>query len=496
MAKKILIIGAGPGGLAAAMMLASKGCRVEVFEKKKTIGGSNSCLRIGDFIFDKGPTFFNMSYIAEEVFAFAGKNLHDYVNMIELTELYELVFQETSLKVTQDKEEMKKRIDQIAPGDGDGYLRFMKATRKKMNMLAPILQSKMDRLHHYASWKVVRALPWLSLTKSFYTDVASYFTDERIKQAFTFQSNYLGMSSWDSPGLFSILPYIEHEYGVFHPEGGINQLSKAMAKAAAELGAVIHLEKGVRRLLLDGKKVKGAELFSGERIEADEVVVNSDFAHTMTTMVDEGVLKKYSKRKLENKSYSCSAFTIYLGLDTCYPLSHHTIVFSKDFKRNSEQLAKSFELPDDPSIYIQNASVTDSTLAPEGKSALYIHVPVPNNKSGIDWEKHKEQFRELVLDTIEKRTGFKELRKHVVIEKIITPNQWEQEMSIFKGAIYSFSHKLSQLMVMRPHNQFEELENCWLVGGGTHPGSGLPTILESARITTKAIIKKKKRQLK
>ncbi|MGG3573361.1 phytoene desaturase family protein [Bacillus gobiensis] len=492
MAKKILIIGAGPGGLAAAMMLASRGFHVEVFEKKKTIGGSNSRLKLGDFMFDKGPTFLNMAYIAEDVFAYAGKNLHDYIRMIELTELYELIFDETSLKVTQDNEEMKRRIDQIAPGDGDGYLRFMKKTRRKMNVLAPILQSKMDKFYHYASWRVVRALPWLSLTKSLYNDVSSYFKDERIKQAFTFQSNYLGMSSWESPGLFSILPYIEHEYGVFHPEGGINQLSKAMAKAAAELGAIIYLEKGVRKLVLDGKIVKGVELFSGERIEADEVIVNSDFAHTMTTMVGEGVLKKYSKKRLENKSYSCSAYTMYLGLDKCYPLSHHTIVFANDYKRNSEQLTKSFELPDDPSIYIQNASVTDSTLAPEGGSALYIHVPVPNSKSGIDWEKHEERFRELLFDTIEKRTGFKDLRKHVVIERTITPKQWEEDMSIYKGAIYSLSHMLSQLMVLRPHNQFEELENCWLVGGATHPGSGLPTILESARITAKAIVKKEK----
>jgi phytoene desaturase len=490
MPKKIVIVGAGPGGLAAAMMLASKGFHVEVFEKNHYVGGSNSRLKLGEFTFDKGPTVFNMAYLAEEIFDYSGKKLHDYMKLIELTELYELIFEERRLKMTKDKDEMQQRLEELSPGDGKGYLRFMEKTEKKMNVLAPILRRKMDKPYHYASWDVIRALPWLSLTKSFYGDVSSYFRDERIRHAFTFQSNYLGMSSWESPGLFSILPYIEHKHGIFHPEGGVNQLSIAMAKAAEELGAVIHLRKGVHRLLLDNRKAKGVELFSGERIEADEIIINSDFAHTMTTMVKEGVLKKYSKQKLETKSYSCSAFTMYLGLSTLLPLSHHTIVFSHDFKRYSEQLTKTFELPDDPSIYIQNPSATDSTLAPAGGSALYIHVPVPNNESGIDWEKHRGKFRDLVLDTIEKRTGFTELRSQVLVEKTITPTQWEEEMAIYKGGIYSLSHKFSQLMVMRPHNQFDELKNCWLAGGGTHPGSGLPMILESARITAKAIMKK------
>jgi phytoene desaturase len=198
-------------------------------------------------------------------------------------------------------------------------------------------------------------------------------------------------------------------------------------------------------------------------------------------------LKKYTPEKLEKKKYSCSTFMMYLGLDKKYDLSHHTIVFSKDYKKNVEEITNTRMLSADPSIYIQNASVTDPTLAPEGKSALYILAPVPNNFSEIGWEQEQETFRELVLDIIEEKTEFKDLRSHIVEEKLLTPIGWEKDYSVYKGATFNLGHQLSQMMIFRPHNKFEELENCWLVGGGTHPGSGLPTILESARITTNGI---------
>lgn len=487
MSKKMIVIGAGPGGLAAALMLAGKGYDVDVFEKQSYVGGRNSSISMDGFTFDMGPTFLSMVHIAEEIFEAAGKNLHDYVDLIELNDMYELIFENDRLRMTRDPEEMKNRIEEMAPGDGKGYARFMKDTKKKMDRLTPILQSRMDRFHHYFRWKVIRALPNLTVTKSLYSVLSNYFRDERIKLSFTFQSKYLGMSPWECPGAFSILSYMEHAYGIFHPIGGVNQLSKGMAKAFEELGGRIHLNSGVKKLLLDGKKVKGILLENGEQIEADEVIINGDFAHAMTNLVDKGVLKKYSPEKLEKKKFSCSTFMIYLGLDKLYNLPHHTILFAKDYKKNVEEITKTFTMSDDISIYIQNAGVTDSTLAPEGKSALYILAPVPSNLSGLDWQEKKEAFRELILNTIEERTEFKDLKNHIETEKIISPLEWEKDILVYKGATFNLGHQLTQMMVLRPHNQFDELDHAWLVGGGTHPGSGLPTILESARITADAI---------
>ncbi|WP_096155185.1 phytoene desaturase family protein [Bacillus sp. FJAT-45066] len=491
MKKKIIVIGAGPGGLAAAMLLSANGYDVSLYEKQGYVGGRNGSIQLEEFTFDIGPTFLSMPHIAEEIFAESNRNLHDYMNLQELDTMYELIFPGKNVKMSRDPEQMRETIEKHFPGNGEGYTRFMKETEKKMGALTPILQGKMDRYIHYLQGKVIKALPHLSLGKSLYDVLSEYFTDERLKLSFTFQSKYLGMSPWECPGAFSILSYMEHAYGIYHPIGGLNQLPENMAKVIQEHGGTIHLNAGVKKLWLDGKKVKGVVLEDDSKIAADEVVINGDFAHVMTNLVDDGVLKKYSKRKLEKKKYSCSTFMIYVGLNKVYEnMPHHTIVFAEDYKMNVEEITKTKKLSADPSIYVQNAAVTDSTLAPEGKSGLYILAPVPNNFSNIDWEQHKQSFRKLVFETLEKKTGYKDIEKHIEVEKIITPKDWEEEIYVYKGATFNLGHQLTQMMVLRPHNRFEELENCWLVGGGTHPGSGLPTILESARITTKLLREK------
>jgi len=489
MAKKMIVIGAGPGGLAAAMLLAGKGYDVEVYEKQTFVGGRNGAVTMDGYTFDIGPTFLSMPEIAEELFEAAGRNLHDYVDLQELSMMYELIFKDKRVQMFKDPELLSEEIERHYPGNAEGYTRFMNDTRKKMERLKPILQSPMDRYYQYISWKVLRALPQLSLGKSLYSVLSDYFTDHELRLAFTFQSKYLGMSPWECPGAFSILSFMEHEYGIFHPIGGVNQLSKAMAKVVTEHGGSIHLGRGVKKLWIEDRNVvKGIITEDGEQVSADEVIINGDFAHVMSNLVEDGVLKKYSKEKLKKKKYSCSTFMIYLGIDKQFDLPHHSILFAEDYKRNVEEITETFTLPEDPSIYIQNASVTDKTLAPPGHSTLYILAPVPNNVSGIDWTENEQMFRDLVLDAVESKTGLKNIREHIQVEKIISPHHWEVDFNIYQGATFNLGHQLTQMMALRPHNKFEELENCWLVGGGTHPGSGLPTILESARITTNMLL--------
>ncbi|MCP8968253.1 phytoene desaturase family protein [Ectobacillus ponti] len=487
MSKKVVVIGAGPGGLAASMLLAAKGYEVDVYEKQPYIGGRNGALRLGGYTFDIGPTFLSMPQLVSELFEMAGRRTEDYLDMRELTEMYELIFDDMRLRMTRDEEAMEQRIAEHFPGNETGYRKFMAENEKKLAMMTPILQNPMDKWSDYLSRRVLKALPHLSLSKSLYDVLSDYFTDERLKLAFTFQAKYLGMSPWECPGAFSILSYMEHAYGIFHPIGGVNQLSHAMARVTEEHGGRIHLGTGVKQLLLDGSEVKGVLLENGGRVLADEVVINADFAHAMTKLVEPGVLKKHSPEKLKRKKYSCSTFMLYLGLNKQYDLPHHTIVFAKDYKKNVEDITKTMLLSDDPSIYVQNACVTDPTLAPEGKSTLYILAPVPNNRSGIDWEVQKREFRSLVLRTLAEKAGLTDLEEHIEVEHIITPKTWEEDLYVYEGATFNLGHQLTQMMHLRPHNRFEELENCWLVGGGTHPGSGLPTILESAKITTRLI---------
>lgn len=205
--------------------------------------------------------------------------------------------------------------------------------------------------------------------------------------------------------------------------------------------------------------------------------------------------RKWAPKKLEKKSYSCSTFMLYLGIDTQYDLNHHTILFAEDYRKNMEEISDTKVISTDMSIYVQNPVVTDPTLAPEGKSTLYVLAPVPNNFSEIEWDAIQDEYRELLLTTLEKRLGLTNLRDHIEEEMVFSPLDWERQMNVYRGATFNLGHQLSQMMTFRPHNHFAPYENCWLVGGGTHPGSGLPIIIESARISANLILERDKKEL-
>lgn len=485
--KKIAVVGAGPGGLAVAMLLAHKGYKVTVYEKQAYVGGRTSEIKLGDYKFDMGPTFLNMLYIAEEIFELTGRDIQDYVDLIDLNPMYQLIYHNKKINMTRDADEMIRQIDELFPGNEGSYERYMEQTQKKLEVLAPVLQAPMNKLTDLFNPKVMKAFKELEVGNSLVDTLSKFYNEEELQLAFTFQAKYLGMSPWESPGAFSILSYIEHAYGVYHIKGGINKLTEAMAKVVLESGGKILLNNGVKKLRTTGKKVTGLLLEDGQEIEADEVIINGDFAHAMTNLVEPGLLKKYTPEKLEKKQYSCSTFMLYLGVNKRFDLPHHTIWFAKDYRKNVEEITKTKLMSEDPSIYIQNAVVTDETVAPKGKSTLYILVPVPNNMSGIDWSEKAGPFRDMILNMVADKLGVKDMWEYIEEERMITPADWERDIHVYKGATFNLGHQLSQMLVFRPRNKFEELDHCWLVGGGTHPGSGLPIILESARITANGI---------
>ncbi|MCI3922524.1 phytoene desaturase family protein [Paenibacillus sp. TRM 82003] len=489
--RRVVVIGSGPGGMAAAMQLAAAGFRVDVFEKQPYIGGRTSLLQLGDYRFDRGPTFLNMPHILSDSFAAAGRRMEDVLPIAELVDpMYRLQFGDVALDATTRRDAMRERVERLFPGNGAGYDRFMVEERKKFEALAPLLRQKHDALTDYFRPTFLKALPRMNVTASLYDRLASYYTDERLRLAFTFQAKYLGMSPWECPGAFTILSYMEHAYGVHHPIGGLNRIPEAMRAVLETHGGAVHTGTGVKQVIVRDGRAVGVELDTGDRIAADEVVVNADFGFAASRLFAPGTLRKYAPERLRRKTFSCSTFMLYLGVNRTFEtLPHHTVLFSDDYKKNVEEITRSMTLSGDPSVYIHNPSVTDDTLAPAGKSALYVLAPVPNNRSGIDWEREKGAFRELVLRQI-RRAGFVGLEERIEVEACITPADWEDGMYVYEGATFNMGHRLSQMMYFRPHNRFEEVDGCWLVGGGTHPGSGLPTILESARITSRGVLAK------
>lgn len=483
----IVVVGAGPGGLTAAMLLAARGFEVTICEKNEHIGGRNAAIVRNGYKFDTGPTFLMMKFILDEVFEEAGRRSDEYLSFVQLEPLYRLQFDDRRIEPTTDREAMLQQLDSWSSDTGSGYDKFMNVEAERFRRMYPCLQKDYATISQYWSKDLLRALPKLSIGRSLFGVLGDYFgDDEKLKLAFTFQSKYLGMSAWECPGAFAILPYVEHAFGVYHVTGGLSEISEAMARVCRELGVKFRLGSPVRQLILEGRTVRGVELQSGERIIADETVLNADFGYAMKHLVPPGVLRKYSPEKVDARKYSCSTFMLYLGLDRVYDLPHHTIFFAGDYRRNISEIFESKELSDDISFYVRNASVTDPSLAPPGHSSIYVLVPVPNRTAAIDWAIEKSAFRDRVIDAMETRGGMTDLRRHIREEIVFTPQTW-QDMNIQFGATFNLAHSLGQMLYFRPRNKFEELENCYLVGGGTHPGSGLPTIYESGRIAANLI---------
>lgn len=449
--KKVIIIGAGPGGLSAAMILANKGFEVTVYEAKPYLGGRNSALKLGDFTFELGPTFVMLPKIFDEVFAEAGRNVKDYLELHQLEEMYRLHYSDgRDFHVYFDKEKIEKEIVRLFPDDAGSYARFMKTQKVKFDRLYKCLTVPYMRFYNYFRLKLLKALSTMDLNKTVHGVLSKYFKNEDLKIAMSFQAKYLGMSPWDCPGAFTILSYIEHAFGIYHPMGGVHKICEAMAKVATENGAKIILNSPVKKVLVKDGETTGVELSDGQIIEADHVIVNADFAHGMLNLFDEKEVKKYSQKKLDQKKYSCSTFMLYLGLSKKYDFPHHNIFFSTDYKKNVEQIFTEKKIPDDPSFYVQNASVTDPSLAPAGKSAVYVLVPTGNLFGlNIDWNLEKQKVRDKIISLIKERTEMKDIEDHIEVEKIITPVDWESEFFVHKGAVFNLAHSLDQMLYLR-----------------------------------------------
>jgi phytoene desaturase len=483
----VLIVGAGPGGLASAMLLAHSGLDVLVVEKCAEVGGRTKIIEQDGFRFDRGPTFFHYPEIIEEIFQAIGLDAHKELGLIPLDPSYKLVFgQGGSIEATSDLDEMTERVRSLSGEENaSGFRKYVTENRRKLTKSKSSLQSPWNGVSDLFSRKALEAAsvmrPWATVA----SDLKRLFPDERIRLAMSFQTKYLGMSPFQAPSLFTILAFLEYEHGIFHAKGGLGSITERMADIAIGLGADIQLSTPVEELLLDGKRVVGVRTEKGE-IRCDKVIMNADFANGMTSLVPNDKRRRWSDKKLAKKSYSCSTFMLYLGTDKTWDQPHHQIYASSKYESNLEDITKHRVTWEDPSIYVQNACITDPSLAPDGCSTLYVLVPVSNVHESIEWDSIKDDYRDVIIKQMEK-LGFAGLEDHIVSESIVTPDDWGSS-DIYRGAVFNLAHSLDQMLFLRPGNRFDEFQGLYLVGGGTHPGSGLPTIFESGRITSKLVL--------
>ncbi len=471
--KKIGIVGAGPGGLTSGMLLASKGFDVTIFEKADRVGGRNASFDLEGFKFDLGPTFLMLKPILDDVFRESGKDVNNYLTFYDLDPMYELVFKDKKVSISRNHDKTYEEIRKYFSGEEQGFIKLLEREKIRFEKAFNCLKKDYSSIWKLFNLDLIRFIPWLSFPKSMYEELGNYFKSDELKISFTFQSKYIGMSPWDCPAAYMIIPYIEHNFGIYHVKGGLSEISEAMKRVFLEYEGKLLLNTKV-------KKIQNSDvtLENGENIHFDKVIINADVGYAFKELLD--------YNDLSHKKFSCSTFMLYLGLDKNPNTAHHTIFFSNDYHQFVDSIFHTKKLNYDISLYVRNASVIDPTLAPDGMYNVYILVPTPNNKANINWEKEANAYRYNVIKKFSEKVGF-DVEKHIVTEKVITPQDWEQQYNVFLGATFNLAHTLDQMLYFRPHNKLNPYQ--YLVGGGTNPGSGLPTIYMSGRIASELITK-------
>lgn len=491
--EKIIVIGAGVAGLSAAVRLQRLGYEVTLYEKDSQVGGKMNQIKKDGFTFDLGPTIVMMPEIYREIFEFCEKNPDDYIPMVKVDPMLKLYFnKEEPIEFSNDLIELTKTLEKISPEDAQGYFAFLADIYKRYIIAKEAFITKSfrgfwDFYNPKSLWAGIR----LRTFNDAYTSISKFVKDERLRKSLAFQTLYIGVSPYQGPSLYTIIPMIELFYGVYFIKGGMYTLATSLERLFKELGGKIFYNTPVDEILIENKVAKGIRL-GGKKVLADAIVCGADFPYAMQELIpDESKRGKYTNQKIANFDYSCSCFLLYLGLDKKYPEEHlHSIYFAEDFKKNVDDLFERGELPEDPSFYLYRPTLMDDTLAPEDHEGIYILVPVPELSKYEDWsEKTIQKYRQKIVKLLEEKTIFKDIEAHIVSETYVTPKVFAQRFNAYNGATFGLKPTLKQSNYYRPHNKFSAAENLYFCGSSTHPGAGVPIVMQSAKLAVEELLK-------
>ena len=489
MKKKIIVIGSGFGGLAAAIRLAARGDEVEIFEKRDKLGGRAYVYELNGFKFDGGPTVITAPFLFDEIFEVAGKRREDYVEFISLDPFYRIFNHEgRALDYNGDENFILDQIAQWNPADQAGYQRFMKTTKaifdKGFVELAdkPFL-SVMDMV------KVAPDLIKLQSYLSVYRYVSQFVQDEFLRRCFSFHPLLVGGNPFDSPSIYAMIHYLEREWGIHYAKGGTGALVAGMGRLFEELGGQVQLNAEVSEILVADRRVTGLRLTDGSVHRADAIISNADVAFTYRNLIPAQYRRTYSNRKVERMKYSMSLFVIYFGTKRRYTdtgLAHHNIILGQRYKGLLDDIFNKKILAEDFSLYLHMPTLTDSSIAPEGHENFYVLSPVPHLGANIDWTQAAKPYRDAIIQFLEDNY-LPDLQANIVAEHYIDPLHFQNTLNSYQGSAFSFQPILTQSAWFRPHNRSEDFSNLYFVGAGTHPGAGLPGVLSSAKIAENLI---------
>lgn len=496
-----VVIGAGLGGLAAAIHLARAGWRVTVFEKNARCGGRMNMIEEEGFRIDMGPTLLMMPEVIADLFRACGRDVKDYLDLRRLDPAYRVRFADGShFEMGSRIEIMQAAAARLSQEDAAQIPALFAAMERqyvnaRYNFIEKPFNGVGSLLRPQTLSGLAKALPMTNV----YNFVARHICDERLRQAFTFQTLYLGISPFDCPSIYALLPYIEKEFGVWFPMGGIFSIVAALTRLLGEIGGEIYTCTGVNRILTEGRRACGVlvDRFQGAPdcfIEADAVVANVDAPTAYSRLIPASLRRKHSDRRLAAREYGCSAHLLYLGVRGLEgDFGHHEVLLPADFKQTLDAITKQKVLPEDPALYVCIPTRTDPSLAPPGHDVVYVLTPCPHLNGQTDWEAENLRLREKVIGKLE-RSGLPNLPRKIVYERQFTPEDFERLYGCYQGSAFGLAPRFFQSSYFRLQMRSEEVAGLYFTGAGTHPGGGVPIVLTSGRLTAETVIADQKLQ--
>ena len=486
--KSVIIIGAGIGGISAAIHLAHHGLQVTVLEKNSRPGGRCDRISRGGHHFDTGPTLLVMPLLYQNEFAQMGVSLDEVLDLQRVDPTYQLVFDDGSqLALTSDMKALQEQIEAIEPGGFQGLLRYLEEGHRHYHTgIDRLVMRDFRKGSEFFNLANIPLLFQLKPLMNHYNHMSVYFDDPRLKSAFTFQDVYMGLSPFEAPATFSMMPYTEMAHGVWYPKGGMYSIVEALMSLAQAAGVDFVFNTTVERIGLNGKLARGVELAGGQFLGADAILANADLPYVYKNLLP----PDGRAQKIANKRFSCSVISFFWGVDKPYEkLGAHTLFLADDYRENFESIIDDLGLPANPSLYVHAPSRLDPEMAPPGEDTLIAIVPVGHlsENGDQDWGAIRDQARQHVFRRLAS-VGITDLEEHIKFETNFTPLSWRKRYNLMKGSTHGLCHNLTQLGYFRPSNRHPSYPNLYFTGASTHPGTGLPTAMISGRLSAQRLM--------
>ena len=485
---RIVVIGSGFGGLAAAIRLRAQGHDVTVVEQRDQAGGRAYVYTQDGFTFDGGPTIITAPWLIDELFALAGKTTADHVRIVPIDPFYRIRFEDGSVfTYNGDRAALLEQIRAFSPADEKGYLEFVKQSEAVFETGMALIDKPFGKITDLL--KMLPDLIRLRADRSVAGMTNRFIKDDRLRQVFSFHPLLVGGNPFQTTSIYTLIHHLEQKWGVWFAMGGTGKLVEALVRLFADLGGTLRLSTKVSEIVIDDRsgRATGVRLASGEVIAADAVVSNGDVAFTYKHLVAPRYRRKNTDRRIETLDYSMSLFVIYFGTDRRYDdIAHHEILMGPRYKELLRDVFDAKTLSKDFSLYLHRPTATDPSLAPPGCDSWYVLSPVPHLGGSTDWAKAAQPYRDAIIAYLEERY-MPGLSQHIVSEMRIDPVHFRDTLSSHLGSAFSVQPTLTQSAWFRPHNQSEDVPNLFFAGAGTHPGAGLPGVLSSGKIVAELI---------